>query len=170
MPITWLEGIVWSRPYSISELTVGRGARTVIPGDRGFYAFVEGCRTPSPDYCLYLGIAVSSSGLYGRLGSYLRASVSPAKAAQIKHRGKRMIAFARLNGVEGDQPGADKNDSFIHVSWAKSPVDFASISDKDAREYAFMLERALIAHFRPLYNTADWGADLDLELDEDFIP
>lgn len=170
MPVSWMEGIQWSRPHSIAELTSGRGARTVIPTDRGFYAFVEGCRAPSPDHCLYLGIAVSSRGLYGRLGSYLRATVTPAKAAEIKHRGKRLITFARLNGVEGDQPGADMNDSFIHVAWARCPVDFASHLDKDAREYAFMLERALVDYYRPLYNTADWELDLELELDEDFIP
>lgn len=96
--------------------------------------------------------------------------VTPAKAAQIKHRGKRLITFARLNGVNGDAIGSDKNDGFIHVSWARSPIDFAGTSPKDAREYAFKLERALVEYFRPLYNTADWGADLDLELDEDYLP
>jgi hypothetical protein len=171
MAVSWLESIQWSRPHSISELTTGHGSRTVIPPDRGFYAFVEGCHPPSPDRCLYLGIAISARGLYGRLGSYLRAAVTPAEAAQIKHRGKRLITFARLNGVrDSDTGGMEMNDSFIHLCWAVSPVDFDDMKRADAREYGFMLERALVDYFRPLYNTADWERDLELELDEDYIP
>lgn len=168
---TWLQQIVWSRPHSVSELTTGSRGRKVIPDDRGFYAFVEGCRRPSPDYCLYLGIAVGARGLYGRLGSYLRATVTAQGAAAMKHRGKKLISFARIRGVDGSGSGnvnTRANDKFIHVCWATVPLDFsAGRRAVNEREVAFMLERALIDYYRPLYNTADWERDLELELDED---
>ena len=165
----WHELIVWSRPHSISELTSERGARTIIPKDRGFYAFVEGARTPSPGNCLYIGIAVQKNGLYGRLGSYLRKTVTADKAETMKHRGKRLLSFARIKGVDGAgsaSQNTEKNDSFIHVSWALAPLEFGATAKND-KEYAFMLERALVDFYRPPYNTADWDPDLALELDDE---
>ncbi|RYH12378.1 hypothetical protein [Tropicimonas sp. IMCC6043] len=171
--MNWLQAITWSRAHTIYELTAERGARGVIPQERGFYAFCSGAGKPSPNRCLYVGIAVGKRGLHGRLGSYLRTSVTEKKAAAMKHRGKRLLSFARIKGLQGTGSATSNtmaNDKFIHVSWALVPLEFKGAAAADSREYAFMLERALIDYYRPLYNTADWEADLALELDEDFIP
>ena len=170
MADTWLQRIEWTDPQSLHQLTAVQGARKAIPTDRGFYAFVEGKRQPSPDRTLYLGIAVGKRGLYGRLGSYLRKTVKASKAEKIVHEGKRRLSFARIKGLDGSggsQINTPANDKFIHLCWAVAPLDFASASaGRNEREWAYMLERALIDYYRPLYNTADWEADLDLELDE----
>ena len=166
---SWQELIDWNKPRSISELTSERGARKIIPKEKGFYAFVEGARKPSPGNCLYLGIAVQKNGLYGRLGSYLRKTVTDTKAESMKHRGKRLLSFARIKGVDGAgsaKKNTEKNDSFIHVSWALAPLEFGATANND-KEYAFMLERALVDFYTPLYNTADWDPDLALELYDD---
>ncbi|SDI27442.1 hypothetical protein [Aliiruegeria lutimaris] len=171
--MNWLQAIQWSNAHTIHQLTAERGARGVIPTEKGFYAFCKGAGLPSPDRCLYVGIAVGKRGLRGRLSSYLRAKVTESKAAVMKHRGKRLISFARIKGVTGTGSATAntiRNDRFIHVSWAPVPLDFSGGEAANAREYAFMLERALIDYYRPLYNTADWEADLELELDEDFLP
>ncbi|MEM9783000.1 MAG: hypothetical protein AAF899_11025 [Pseudomonadota bacterium] len=171
--MNWLQAIQWSGAHTIYQLTAQRGARRVIPTARGFYAFCSGAGKPSPNRCLYVGIAVGKRGLYGRLGAYLRTSVTEKKAAAMKHRGKRLLSFARIKGLDGGGTGrisTAQNDKFIYVSWAEIPLEFSPAAAADSREYAFMLERALIDYYRPLYNTADWDADLELELDDDFIP
>ena len=125
----WLQQIDWSKPHSISELTSQRGARSVITNAKGFYAFVEGFRTPSPDKTLYLGIAVGKRGVRQRLGSYLRTTVTEHKAEAMKHRGKRLISFARIKGVSGrgnSDSNTSRNDKFIHVCWAEAPFSFAA--------------------------------------------
>lgn len=166
---TWLDNIHWTSPRTVHDLTAGRGARMDIPAERGFYAFTSRGALPSSSNCLYVGVAAGKRGIYGRLGSYLRGEVTVAKAAGMKHRGKRLLSFARIRGLSGTGKGdrnTPENDRRIFVSWAVAPLDFSSEA-KAAREYIYMLERALIDRYRPLYNTADWERDLELELDED---
>lgn len=169
---SWLQQLDWQRPLSISELINGPDGRTVIPTERGYYAFVEGAKKPLPTRCLYMGIAVGKRGLYGRLGSYLRSEVSTAKAAGMKHAGKRLLSFARIKGLSGagtSDTNTERNDSFIHVCWALAPFDFDSeTKGKNEREFAYMLERAMIDYYRPLYNTADWGRENDFDLEDDY--
>ena len=169
MAPTWKEMFDWSEPRSIAELTSHRGARDAIPRTRGFYAFVEGKRRPTPDNCLYIGIAASRAGLYGRLGSYLRSEVSASHAAGISHRGKRLLSFARIRGIDGTgrgQRNSLRNDWSIFVTWAPAPLEFGALAASD-REYAYMLERALIATYRPLYNSADWKGDTEIDLEDE---
>ncbi len=167
----WHQQIIWSKPASIHSIIHGAAGRTVIPQDRGYYAFVEGAMAPSPTRCLYVGIAVGKRGLYGRLGSYLRTSVTTAKAASMKHTGKKRLSFARIRGVDAmgsAQSNTVENDKFIHVCWAKAPFDFDSESKgRNEREVAYMLERALIDFYRPLYNTADWDRYNDFDLEDE---
>ena len=168
MSTTWQATIDWSRPHSIAELTAGRGARLVIPKDRGYYAFVEGAREPAPDRVLYLGIAARQT-LYRRLGGYLRKSVTETKAANIRHRGKRLLAFARIKGLDGKGPASGNtpaNDGFIHVCWATSPILMEGPEREGGLEAGYRLERALVDYFRPLYNTADWDRDNDFDLED----
>ncbi|MEM7211218.1 MAG: hypothetical protein AAF479_04875 [Pseudomonadota bacterium] len=130
---------------------------------------MEAARKPSSGNCLYLGIAVQWKGLYGRLGSYLRKTVTESKVDTLKHRGKRLLSFARIKGIDGSDASTKntaKHDSFIHVAWALAPLEFGQTAKND-KEYAFMLERALVDYYTPLYNTADWDPDLALELDEE---
>ncbi len=168
---TWKEHVVWQAPHSIHELVHGPQGRRVIPTDRGFYAFVDGATRPSPDRCLYVGIAAGKTGLYGRLGSYLRTSVTVGKASSMKHQGKKRLSFARIRGVDATGTAAANtpvNDKSIHVCWAIAPFDFDSASKgKNEREFAYMLERALIDFYRPLYNTADWDRYNDFDLEDD---
>lgn len=168
---TWHDQIVWSVPHSISELTSARGARNKISNDKGFYAFVSGCHPPSPDRTLYLGIAVGKQGIRQRLRSYLRTSVTVQKADVMKHRGKRLISFARIRGAGGggsSNTNTPRNDSFIHVCWASVPLDFSlGNATGNEREWAFMLERALIDYYRPLYNTADWDGYRDFDMEDE---
>jgi len=169
---TWLSQITWTKPRTLGSLT-GHGARLAIPAERGFYAFLSDGTPPAPaENCLYLGIAAGRGGLRQRLSSYLRREVTEAKAATMKHRGKRLLSFARIKGVDGAGAGtknSDAGDAAIFVSWAVAPLIFdgASTYRAGTREVAYRLERALIDRFRPLYNTADWERDLELELDED---
>jgi hypothetical protein len=169
---TWLSQIKWTPPRTVHSLTQ-YGARTVISDKRGFYAFVK---SPSPPNlhgnCLYLGIALGQNGIRGRLSSYLRATLTDSKAEQIKHSGKRKLAFARIRGFDGtgtSRTNTEENDRSIYVTWAQAPLYFegSKSSTLESRRLAFQLERALIDHYRPIYNTADWGRDLDLELYED---
>ena len=168
---SWLQQLMWSKPHSITQLTTGADGRTVIPKERGYYAFVEGHNVPVPNRCLYVGIALGKTGLYGRLGSYLRTDVSLAKAKTMKHAGKRLLSFARIRGV--DTLGTAKkntahNDSFIHVCWAPAPFNFESESKgKNEREVAYMLERAMIDYYRPIYNTANYDRYNDFDLEDD---
>jgi len=166
---TWQDLIEWSRPHSISELTSKRGARTVIPREFGFYAFVEGNRVPAPERVLYLGIAARQT-LYRRLGSYLRKSVTEEKAETMKHRGKRLLSFARIKGLQGRgraQGNTEENDKFIHVCWAVSPILMEGANREGGLEAGYQLERALVGYFRPLYNTADWARENDFDMEDD---
>lgn len=169
---SWLSQIAWSKPRTLGSLT-GHGARLAIPSARGFYAFLSDGKPPAPaENCLYVGIAAGRAGLRGRLSSYLRREVTEAKAAAMKHRGKRLLSFARIKGLDGAGSGTSNTaagDAAIFVSWATAPLDFggSAASRAGTREVAYRLERALIDRYRPLYNTADWERDLDLELDED---
>ena len=172
---TWQQSIEWSNRHSISQLTAKRGARLVIPKEYGFYAFVEGDQTPSPDRCLYVGIAARQS-LYKRLGSYLRTKVTEQKASNLKHKGKRLLSYARIRGSHdaGDSrltPSAKTNqgphDRFIHVCWAVSPLHLEGALAENSIEMAYLLERALIDYYRPLYNTADWERENDFDFEDD---
>ena len=166
---TWQQRIEWSDPHSISQLTSKRGARLVIPKDHGFYAFVEGSHPPSPDRCLFVGIAARQS-LYKRLGSYLRSKVTEQKAAKLKHKGKRLLSFARIKGLDGAgsaSANTDLNDNFIHVCWAVSPLHLEGALADNSIEVAYLLERALIDYYRPLYNTADWERENDFDFEDD---
>jgi hypothetical protein len=163
---TWVQQIVWSKPHSIYQLTATHGARADVPRVPGYYAFVEGARAPNVDHCLYIGIAAGKGGLYQRLGSYLRTSVTEHKAAGMKHEGKLRLSFARIKGIEGmgaATKNTASNDRFIHVCWAPSPID---VTDSGGREMAYLLERALIDYYRPLYNTAAWDRDMDFDLED----
>lgn len=169
---TWLSRIDWTPPRTIYSLTQ-HGARTVIPTERGFYAFLQNSNPPQPSAnCLYVGIAAGKTGLRGRLSSYLRTTVTEAKATAMKHRGKRLLSFARIKGLDGSgsaTQNTEANDKALYVSWAVAPLSFggSAAEAQETRRVAYMLERALIDRYRPLYNTADWTRDLELELDED---
>ncbi|WP_292294793.1 hypothetical protein [Marivita sp.] len=168
---SWHDQIIWSAPHSIAQLTQHRGARSVIPTARGFYAFVSGCHPPSPERSLYLGIAVGQRGLRQRLGSYLRTVVTEHKAEAMKHKGKRLVSFARIRGIGGTGKGtrnSTRNDKFIHVCWAEAPFEFGGkTATGNEREWAFLLERALIDYYRPVFNTADWDGDWDFDMEDD---
>jgi hypothetical protein len=167
---TWQQQISWSAPHSISQLTAKRGARKEhIPEERGFYAFVEGKHPPSPDRCLYVGIAARQS-LYKRLGSYLRKKVTEQKAATMSHKGKRLLSFARIKGVDGAgtaTENTERNDKFIHVCWAVSPLYLEGSRAENSLEAAYMLERALVDYYRPIYNTANWERENDFDFEDD---
>lgn len=170
MPETWQQKINWGSPYSIHALTSAHGNRTVIPEDKGYYVFTQNAGLPSPSTCLYLGIAVGAGGLRQRLASYLRAKVTAREAAAKRHRGKKLICFARIKGLDGlinATESSAENDSKIFVRWAVAPLDLSGKTAAATREMAFLLERALIDYYRPLYNTADWERDMDLELEDD---
>ena len=167
---TWQQRIEWSDPHSIAQLTAKRGARKEhIPEERGFYAFVEGNHKPSPDRCLYVGIAARQS-LYKRLGSYLRTKVTEKKASTLKHKGKRLLSYARIKGLDGTGTASvntEVNDKFIHVCWAVSPLHLEGALAENSIEVAYLLERALIDYYRPLYNTADWERENDFDFEDD---
>lgn len=168
---TWLQELDWQKPKSITELITGPKGRTVIPNHRGYYAFVNGAEKPLPGTCLYVGIAVGKKGLYGRLGGYLRTDISVAKATTMRHAGKRMLSFARIRGLAGQgasQTNTRRNDNSIHVSWTRAPFDFDSeTKGRNEREFAYMLERAIIDYYRPIYNTANYDRYLDFDLEDE---
>ena len=172
---TWKEQVVWEKPRSLHDVIHGPQGRTVIPATRGYYAFVEGKTTPSPNRWLYIGIAAGKTGLYGRLSSYLRTTVTVSKASHTQHTGKRRLFFARIVGINGSAVGLGGEtlntpifDKSIYLSWALAPFDFDSeTKGRNEREFAYMLERALIHYYRPLYNTANWERDNEFDLEDD---
>ncbi|MEM6303366.1 MAG: hypothetical protein AAF744_01525 [Pseudomonadota bacterium] len=166
---TWGDQIVWSEPHSIHSLTHAHGARSVIPKERGYYAFVSENAKPGDENSLYIGIAVGRSGLYQRLSAYLRGTISLDKAKRMKHEGKLRLSFARIKGLDGEgsaQTNTVANDKLIHLCWAVAPFHFSGRGGAE-REMAFMLERALINALRPIYNHAKWDREMDFDLDDE---